>query len=329
MIGGNGNMAENKSIYHYCSADTFIAIIQNRSIRLSDLNKTNDFQEKKWASKLIVEVLKEKLIANGINFSLEEDYWYNDFSANHLQYYENEMNTILFDEKPILIACFSKNEDLLSQWRAYGQDGTGICIGLNYKKIKTLHNGKDLLVEKIYYKENMQKRKLGDLIESAINYMRNMFDEDSVRVSNDFNSYFENEFDAFCEVLIDYIGQIGCTIKNPAFSEEKEIRIIYDPDFPDREITGDIELSDAEQYFSKVKDIGDFRLNSIKYCNKRNQLIPYCDLNFGKLINKNFIDKIVIGPKCGFSVKDIYYYLLSNGYDSNSIEIKESMATYR
>lgn len=171
-----GDMTENKSIYHYCSADTFIAIIENRCIRLSDLNKTNDFQEKKWASNLIVEVLKEKLITNRINLNLEEDYWYNEFTANHLQYYKNEMNAILFNEKPILIACFSQIEDLLSQWRAYGQDGTGLCIGFNYKKIKTLHNGKDLLVEKIYYKEKMQKKILGDLIESAIEYhITNMY----------------------------------------------------------------------------------------------------------------------------------------------------------
>ena len=36
------------NIYHYCSLDTFAQIIKNKTIRLSDLNKTNDYMEKKW-----------------------------------------------------------------------------------------------------------------------------------------------------------------------------------------------------------------------------------------------------------------------------------------
>lgn len=38
-------MDEESSIYHYCDAITFIAIINSKSIRLSDVNKTNDYQE--------------------------------------------------------------------------------------------------------------------------------------------------------------------------------------------------------------------------------------------------------------------------------------------
>lgn len=30
-------------IYHYCSLETFVQIIKNKTIRLSDLNKTNDY----------------------------------------------------------------------------------------------------------------------------------------------------------------------------------------------------------------------------------------------------------------------------------------------
>lgn len=254
-------MAEENPIYHYCSANTFIAIINSKSIRLSDLNKTNDFQEKKWASKLISQVLKERFDDNGIIFDLEEDYWYNDSSPNHLQYYKNEMNSILFSVKPIFISCFSQKGDLLSQWREYGQDGTGISIGFDYKKIKSLHNGKNILIEKICYKEVSQKKKLGLLIDSAISYMRTMFSEDKVRISEDFNIYFENEFDCFCEVLLDYIGQVACTIKNPAFSEEKEIRVIYDPNFPVREIEGDWELNKAQLFFNNAENVYDFVFN--------------------------------------------------------------------
>lgn len=79
-------MAKDKSIYHYCSVDTLIAIIQNKTLRLSDLNKTNDYMEKKWAKKLIIDILKEKLSEYEINFDLDEDYWYDDKLHSHLAY---------------------------------------------------------------------------------------------------------------------------------------------------------------------------------------------------------------------------------------------------
>lgn len=43
-----------KSIYHYCSLETFSQIIKNKTIRLSDLNKTNDYMEKKWGERFVI-----------------------------------------------------------------------------------------------------------------------------------------------------------------------------------------------------------------------------------------------------------------------------------
>ena len=36
---------KNNIIYHYCSMDSFIGIITNKNIRLSDAYKTNDYIE--------------------------------------------------------------------------------------------------------------------------------------------------------------------------------------------------------------------------------------------------------------------------------------------
>ena len=54
-------------IYHYCSINAFYLIMQNKCIRLSDLNKTNDYMEKRWSKKYIKEVLKEELNNYNIN----------------------------------------------------------------------------------------------------------------------------------------------------------------------------------------------------------------------------------------------------------------------
>ena len=37
-----------KSLYHYCSLETFISIIRNSSIWLSDVKKSNDSKELIW-----------------------------------------------------------------------------------------------------------------------------------------------------------------------------------------------------------------------------------------------------------------------------------------
>lgn len=192
---------------------------------------------------------------------------------------------------------FFRKKDRLSQWRAYGQDGTGVAIGFNYKAINLLNNEKDIFVEKVVYNEIKQKEKLGQLIESVIIYIKNMFEEESVRISDDFNVYFKEEFDTFCEVLVDHIGKIRCTIKNPAFAEEKEI--------------------------------SDYRIKPLKFNLKNNQFVSYCDIDFNNLIHNPIINEIVIGSKSQLKESDIYYFLLSNGFDANNVNISKSEATYR
>ena len=56
-----GKVISMGNIYHYCSLDTFAQIIKNKTIRLSDLNKTNDYMEKKWGMKLLYRTLCDEL----------------------------------------------------------------------------------------------------------------------------------------------------------------------------------------------------------------------------------------------------------------------------
>lgn len=48
-------------IYHYCSLDTFVQIVKNKTIRLSDLDKTNDFMEKKMGSGAVTGGFKKRI----------------------------------------------------------------------------------------------------------------------------------------------------------------------------------------------------------------------------------------------------------------------------
>jgi hypothetical protein len=46
-----------RKLYHYCSLETFIAIISNKCLRLSDLSKSNDYMERKWIMNIVEEAL--------------------------------------------------------------------------------------------------------------------------------------------------------------------------------------------------------------------------------------------------------------------------------
>lgn len=323
-------MANLNTVYHYCSIETFMAIIQYKTLRLSDLNKTNDYMEKRWANQFIESVLKDNLKEEGIKIDLEENYWYEDGVNNHLQYYKKNVKRVLNDKSPVLITCFSQDKDKLSQWRGYGDDGRGVAIGFNYKKIKQLQkNSKLINVDNIIYSEKKQKKELGEVINSVIMYVKNMHENDSFRVSDDFNEYFTNEFDVFCEVFQTSLDQISCFIKNPAFSEEREVRVVYKPGLPDPEVHGRLEPYDIKEYFEENKQVGKYNISPIKLNYRNNQLVAFCDVNFSNLIYENIIEEIVIGPKSKIEITDVYYFLLSNGYDGNNIRISKSEATYR
>ncbi|WP_070001132.1 DUF2971 domain-containing protein [Cellulosilyticum sp. I15G10I2] len=323
-------MAKIDSIYHYCTIDTFLAIIQNKTIRLSDLNKTNDYMEKKWANKLIAYALKEQLEEYEIDMDLEEDYWYDEQANNHLRYYKKEIERVLYDESPILISCFSEEKDKLSQWRAYGQDGEGVAIGFNYKLLTQLKDGEyNIFIEKVIYRENDQKKRLAGLIDATIYYVDRLYRKMSAKFFDNFNDFFKDEFDTFCEVLAEDIWRVGCIIKNPAFSEEKEVRIIYNPQLPNREVVGDISLKEAKDYFEQVKEVEKFKIRPLAINYRNNQLVTSCDIDFSALINEKIINEIFLGPKSTLKEDDLYYFLLSKGYEANDIKISRSEATYR
>ena len=60
--------------------------MQNKCIRLSDLNKTNDYMEKRWSKKYIKEVLKEELNNYNINLNLKDYYINNEANKSYLEY---------------------------------------------------------------------------------------------------------------------------------------------------------------------------------------------------------------------------------------------------
>ena len=163
-------------IYHYCSLDTFVQIVKNKTIRLSDLDKTNDYMEKRWGLQLLKDGLIKELNNHSISMDLTEDYWYSENARNHVEQLNNDINSYLSHQS--LIACFSLEKDLLSQWRAYAQDGEGVSVGFDYNYLKRLLKGqRNILIGKVIYDQKKQEEMIRTkMYVPALKYMRNMFE---------------------------------------------------------------------------------------------------------------------------------------------------------
>lgn len=311
-----------KCYYHYCGLDTLMAIVSNKCLRLCDLRKTNDHLERKW----ILEILENSLIQafeeNEININLKEDYWYDKESNNHLSFLVHMLKCYV--DRSSYITCFSKDGDLLSQWRAYGDNGKGVSIGFNKKLISKNSKKNNIHFENVLYNldEQVEEVKLAAL--NAINYMKNMYNTIPIRSNDDFNEFFIEEFDAFCEVICDDLVEISCYMKNPSFKEEDEVRLIYSP-----YMTLEDNKDELSNYFNRRIKFCNFILNPIDYFARDNQIIGFADLSFEKLVDRSIIKEILIGPNCRVTKEDVYFLLSKYGYNIEDINVNHSESSYR
>ena len=312
-----------RKLYHYCSLETFISIISNKCIRLSDLSKSNDYMERKWIISIIEEALDKSLKDEGIIIDLREKYWYEDGINNHIEYLLSMLKYKVMESS--YIACFSRKGDLLSQWKAYGDDGKGVSIGFDSKLLRKVNSNKnDIYIEDILYDKDEQIEDIRLSVNDAVTYMKNLFHDDAVRVGDDFNKYFIEEFDAFCEVICDELEISSCYMKNPAFKEEDEVRIFYVP-----LISSEDNHLAIQEELSKTRRFNNYVLKPINFHARNDQIIGYADLSFEKLVQKNIISEVIIGPSSRVNKNDICYLLSKFGYNSNDILINESQASYR
>lgn len=328
-------------VYHYCSVDTFYSIITNKTLRLSDLNKTNDYAEKIWShkaiKKAIIDIIKE--LTNelkeykGIIYPVMEE------CVNEI---ENNITKVLKTNILTLIVCFSGKSDKLSQWRGYGDDGKGVSIGFDLNKLELLkgskynENFKDLFnikVQPVIYDDKKQYDVIKENLYRIIKFKNDVLfkgTEHDKKILKFFNGNTDaiNKINILNELInktdeyVRYILPLCCFIKNKEFIEEKEHRILYTP----------VELSDnINNVFENGIMKENFKINKVQYLSKNDQLVAFSDISFDKYISEGIIKEIILGPKCKLNEYDVKNFLrsVSKEYNADKIKIKKSTITYR
>lgn len=184
-------MKEPNILYYYCNIKTLNEILDKQSILLTDMTKSNDADEFHF----IFEMYRKYLyIKHGKDYSLPIELNIKEFKKANISI------------RP-MARCFTTKKDDLSMWRAYGDDGKGVCIGFEFKSLlETLSNckvqDKNIELKKVEYidKNTKNKDKLNRLFKDC---------KDEEFIINNFNTLLE----------------LSLFNKNKIFKQEDEWRI--------------------------------------------------------------------------------------------------------
>lgn len=295
---------------YYCNLSTFKSIIQNQTFWLSDLHYMNDSTEESLFLDALSDVMRK--FRDGLSKETKE---YLD---------KNRWVDIFFTKVKYVfkgyayICCFSDEEnDDLSQWRGYADDGKGLCIGFKKDKIQSLDD--DLKQDKIKY---LDKDKIMEELEEKISTIIKDFDDNKINLK-------AKEIDvSFISKLVNVAFYDKVFYKNESFKSEKEYRICFYDKLHEEAIDVDNE-SLMKNMQAKYRFENGTMLSELRYREGRGNLIPYREMKFTKEYFKKMLSSITIGPKNPMSVEDVQFFLLANGFDTKNIKVMKSASTYQ
>ncbi|WP_420595306.1 DUF2971 domain-containing protein [Deinococcus sp.] len=276
------------TLYHYTSSLGLIGILSNKSFWCTNAYYLNDTQELKHSIKLIEVCIKD--FTGGLN---------------HLEKYVLDMTYFMLSDNSVrdavFVTCFSESGDLLSQWRAYGENGSGYAIGVNSKHIG-LYEDRKTTLKKVIYDPSIQK----SLINNAIHKILDLIRRSPELVSRK-NIKGEPDIEEICFFFSQQLFNYSLYFKDESFKEENEWRAIS--------------LIGLEN-----------GINSIKVRTSGSLLVPYIETNLNSF-DKDFpclpVREIVCGPTLVENLtEDSLYILLRKNYLSH-VEVLRSRIPYR
>jgi hypothetical protein len=272
-------------VYHYCSPQTFLTICTTKRLRFSDLFSMNDFMEVHWGYQIWEQAAGSLIDEVGKDFLDSIDAVIHVSGVKALA----------------LASCMSRRGDVLSQWRAYGMNGTGYAIGFKASELVQLQV-QPLCVE--YNVDNQVEE-----IKTFIRAVHKVESEEDVKQGTDF-------FHACVRLAFDL-----SSFKNPAFSEEDEVRLVHMVNFEPS--NGSLRLVDpGGTAFGEPAlplDVGFHMSGSTP--------VPHLDLPFIVDARPCPIAEVVLGPKNDSMPSGVSVMLETIGLAN--VHVRKSEASYR
>jgi Protein of unknown function (DUF2971) len=272
-------------LYHYCDAAGFLAICTSKKMRFSDIFSMNDFMEMHWGYHIW------ELSASGVMDEVGKDFLDKIDEVIH----SSGIHGLL------IASCYSLDGDVLSQWRAYADDGKGYAIGFSAKDL----TGLPVRSLRVLYSKEEQVAEVKNVIKA-------LYEAEKLEQIK-----FGSDFREVCFLLAYDLA----ALKNPAFVEEKEIRLIHLLDF------------EPSNNFLKLVDVGGHAFGKpseglpVSFRMRGDVPVAFVDQDFTNDGAINPIKEVIIGPANHSLMTGISVFLETVGI--GSVVVKKSKASYR
>lgn len=294
------------TIYHYCPLGAFQSIVRSGYVRLTDLHQSNDRKE----GLEVLDVMRAQMLA------IDPSNQYIDKFLEKLSRQEYLYQGFGF--------CLSRAPDVLSQWRGYASDGTGVMIGFNRERIEEVVRDGNSDSEMSYslrdvdYSAEKDEVIMPLLAKPILNCLRDgglepndgpwrgLMGQPS-KESLKKRRQAKHDLDGY-ELAINIF--IRFALKNKGFEEEKETRLFAAAILP-----RDDEATFGQGQTSKY-------LDEIDFFDRNGKMIPFCKFD----IDERFIDEVVIGPRCE-TPKHVFRKFLTK-FEFEDIDIRYSKIPY-
>lgn len=297
------------TLYHYCSFETFEKIITNGSLRLLDIEQSDDKEERKL---FLTEFLKA--------FENEmPKYSSKPYNIAYALINGNLKESLLQLGGTSFATCFGDtylNEDLWNRYAVEKENApyTGICLKLNVQLFDAIFNHFPMFhFETINYSTNDRN----SVIQKILKDFNNLISENYVIPNNLMELYSRKSTDwsksiANCASILLMEVYSNCALyKTYRWSPQKEHRLLFNSMGEDKDITstplswGKFQISSAQTYITKRG-----------YCSK------YRDLLFPELKTQIFTG-LYYTDKLPYTLDNIKSILCNNGFDLTTFTIKK------
>jgi len=321
-------------LYHYGSNNRCLGIIKDHAIRMSDILKSNDYDELQiFFPDILSEVFKQyKDNPFPIQYEGKHDV---DAVYSLIDITSDMIESALMDGRLTnLVICFSEEADLLSQWRGYAHDGKGLCLGFSFDLLKKKSEESEGLfsLEKVIYISESDRQELlhkcaSEILESLKGLrewiVENMTLDDSSPDTDGLLGF------NFCGMIESFMIE-SLKYKHEGFKEEKEWRLFF---------SGKVEknpewiVGQHEEFIGPTlwKQIISRTRNNIEFNITDDNISPFLRMPFSELEKENSSENVIkelwLGPKSKITKADLELFLAQNGYFD--IKIFCSKTSYR
>lgn len=155
-------------LYQYGSNRRCFNILSERALRLSDIRKSNDYDELLIMYPYIFDEIMRQYSKAPFSFKYDNLDDYPALQALVSITYDIVDKKIESGAFSNFVTCFSEEPDILSQWRGYANDGKGCCLGFSKSVLKKYCDNSNgvLRLEKVQY---ISHDKLNALVQDTAN----------------------------------------------------------------------------------------------------------------------------------------------------------------